>query len=435
MQQTEQSAVLFEEARQLIPGGVDSPVRAFRSVGGVPRFIERGSGAHIWDVDGNRYVDYVLSWGPLVLGHAPAEVVSALRQQATLGTSFGAPTRLEVELARLVTETVPAVEQVRFVNSGTEATMSALRLARAFTQRDKFIKMSGHYHGHGDLLLVQAGSGVATLGLPDSPGVPASTTAGTLTAPFNDLAAIEGLFQKFPGQIAAIIVEPVSGNMGVVPPRPGYLEGLRSLTEQHGALLILDEVMTGFRVARGGAQELYGIRPDLTTLGKVIGGGLPVGAYGGRGDIMRLVAPEGPVYQAGTLSGNPLAMTAGLATLHTWLAPGIFERAAQAAVVLEAGLQQAAKSAGIPLQTARAGTMLGFFFNDAPVVDYESAKRSDTDRYAKFFHAALEEGVYFAPSQFEAAFLSTAHTPDIIETTLAALRRVFRDLATRSERS
>jgi glutamate-1-semialdehyde 2,1-aminomutase len=425
----ERSKTLFEEAQRLIPGGVNSPVRAFRGVGGTPVFIARAKGPYLWDVDGNRYTDFVMSWGPLVLGHAPEAVVKALQAQAELGTSYGAPTELETRLARKVTELMPSVEMLRFVNSGTEATMSALRLARAFTKRDKIVKFSGHYHGHGDMLLVQAGSGVATLGLPDSPGVPRGTAQDTLTLPFNDLGAVEELFARFPEEIAAVILEPVAGNMGLVRPRAGYLEGLRRLTREYGALLIFDEVMTGFRVALGGAQAHYGVEPDLTTLGKVIGGGLPVGAYGGRREIMQWVAPAGPMYQAGTLSGNPLAMAAGLATLEEWSRPGVFEAAAQATRTLIEGIAALARQAGIPLQTDQAGTMFGFFFTEEPVRDYASAKTSDVQRYAKFFHAALERGVYLAPSQFEAGFTSAAHTREVVAQALEGLEGAFRSIA------
>ncbi|MEP7288310.1 MAG: glutamate-1-semialdehyde 2,1-aminomutase [Chloroflexota bacterium] len=423
------SKELFAAAQKVIPGGVNSPVRAFRGVGGDPLFIDRAEGPYIWDVDGNRYIDYVLSWGPMVLGHAPKVVVEAIREQAGHGTSFGAPTGLETQLAELIISLIPSLEMVRFVNSGTEATMSALRLARAYTQRSKILKFAGHYHGHSDMLLVQAGSGVATLGLPDSPGVPQGATQDTLTLPFNDLAAVEALFAQFPDQIAAIILEPVVGNMGFVLPQPGYLEGLREITRQHSTLLIFDEVMTGFRVALGGAQARYNILPDLTTLGKVIGGGLPVGVYGGRADIMAMVAPSGPMYQAGTLSGNPLAMAAGLAALREWSQPGVFEKTEDATTDLVAGICKIAGEANIPVQAASAGTMFGFYFTDQKVVDYDSAKTSDTARYARCFHALLEKGIYLAPSQFEAGFVSAAHSPAIIGQTLSAFESALRGLS------
>ncbi len=416
----DRSKELYAAAQKVIPGGVNSPVRAFRGVGGNPLFIDHASGPYIWDVDGNRYIDYVLSWGPLVLGHAPEVVVEAIREQAGRGTSFGAPTGLETELAELIIKLVPSIEMVRFVNSGTEATMSALRLARAFTGRNKIVKFAGHYHGHSDMLLVQAGSGVATLGLPDSPGVPASATQETLTLSFNDLEAIELLFAQHPGEIAALILEPVVGNMGFVLPEPGYLQGLRDVTRHHGTLLIFDEVMTGFRVALGGAQARYNIHPDLTTLGKVIGGGLPVGAYGGRADIMQMVAPAGPMYQAGTLSGNPLAMTAGIVTLREWSKPGVFERTEAETSGLVAGIAKIMNEARIPVQAASAGTMFGVFFNDHKVKDYDSARTSDTARFGKVFHALLERGVYVAPSQFEAGFVSAAHSDEVISQTLEA---------------
>lgn len=423
------SVQLFAEAQRLLPGGVDSPARAFKSVGGQPLFIDRGEGACMIDVDGHRYVDYVLSFGPLILGHAAPEVVRALGEVALKGTSFGAPSPLELELARLVQEFMPSLELVRFVNSGTEATMSVIRVARAFTGRDRIIKFEGNYHGHADMLLVQAGSGVATLGLPDSPGVPKSTVSNTIVLPYNDLEAVARCLEANRGQIAAIIVEPVAGNMGVVPPAEGYLEGLRSLTQNDGALLIFDEVMTGFRVHPGGAQALYGVAPDLTALGKVIGGGLPVGAYGGRRDIMELVAPSGPVYQAGTLSGNPLAMTAGIVTLRRLQEPGLWDGIARSTALIEEAIANAAREAGVNVTQTRVGTMFCTYFTDGEITDWASVKRSDTDRFGVYFRALLEEGVYLPPSQFESCFVSSAHGEAEIETTYRAAAAAFKEVA------
>jgi glutamate-1-semialdehyde 2,1-aminomutase len=424
----ERSKALLDAAKKVIPGGVNSPVRAFRAVGGVPPFIARGEGCYLWDEDGNHYIDYVLSWGPLILGHAHPAVVDALAKAAARGTSYGAPTALETELAELVVDMVPSVEMVRFVNSGTEATMSALRLARAYTGRHKIVKFEGSYHGHADMLLVQAGSGVATLGLPDSPGVSPGTAQDTLTVPYNDLAAAEALLQRFPQQIAAVILEPVAGNVGVIPPVEGFLPGLRALTKAHGALLIFDEVMTGFRVALGGAQALYGIDPDLTTLGKIIGGGLPVGAYAGKREIMEMVAPAGPMYQAGTLSGNPLAMTAGLVTLRELRKPGVFEAIVARTEQLCEGIGKVAAEAGVPVYQTQVGTMFCTFFTEGPVTDYASAKTSDTVAFGCFFQAMLKAGVYLAPSQFEAGFTSSAHTDEAIDATVEAARSAFRQV-------
>ncbi len=425
---TDKSTQLYQEALDLIPGGVDSPVRAFRAVGGNPLFIGRGEGPFLYDVDGNRYIDYVLSWGPLILGHAHPKVVAAVQRAAQHGTSYGAPSPLEVALARLVREFMPQIEMLRFVNSGTEATMSALRLARAFTGRHKIIKFEGCYHGHADFLLVQAGSGVATLGLPDSPGVTPGMAQDTLVARFNDLGSVAALFKQFPETIAAVIVEPVAGNMGVVPPAPDFLPGLRDLTQQHGSLLVFDEVMTGFRVHPGGAQALYAIRPDLTTLGKVIGGGLPVGAYGGRREIMEMVAPAGPVYQAGTLSGNPLAMSAGIATLKALRAdPGLWQALDARTAQLTEGIRGAAERAGVALACNQVGTMFSAFFTDSAVTDWPTAKASDTKQFGAFFRGMLERGIYLAPSQFEAGFLSATHLEDVIEETISTAQAVFQN--------
>jgi glutamate-1-semialdehyde 2,1-aminomutase len=419
---------LNDEAQHFLPGGVDSPVRAYKAVGGNPPFIQRGEGPYIFDADGNRYLDYVCSWGPLILGHAYPGVVRAIQKAAERGTSYGAPTELEVTLARMVTEAFPSIEMLRFVNSGTEADMSAIRLARAFTQRDKILKFEGCYHGHSDGLLAKSGSGIATLGIPDSAGVPASYTQNTLTVPYNNLQAVKDLFWLFPRDIAAIIVEPLAANMGVVAPADGFLAELRRLSSEHGALLIFDEVITGFRLAYGGAQELYGVKADLTCLGKIIGGGLPVGAYGGREEIMQLMAPLGPVYQAGTLSGNPLAMTAGIETLKVLRQPGFYARLEERAAQLAEGILKATQKTKIKTWTARAGSLMTTFFCDAPVVDYASAKRSDTALFNRFFHGILEEGIYWPPSQFEAAFVSTAHSAENIEETVDKMGRVLRSL-------
>jgi glutamate-1-semialdehyde 2,1-aminomutase len=412
------SEQLFATAQSLIPGGVNSPVRAFRGVGGTPRFIQSARGATITDVDGRTYIDYVGSWGPMILGHADEEVVAAVQEVAAKGTSFGAPSQLEVDLAQEVIDAVPSVEMVRMVSSGTEATMSAIRLARGVTGRTKLVKFEGCYHGHADSLLVKAGSGVATLGLPDSPGVPTALAENTLTLPFNNVTALEEVFAQHP-DIAAVIIEPVVGNMGCVPPRDGYLQAVRKITQEHGALLIFDEVMTGFRLARGGAQERYGITPDITTLGKVIGGGLPVGAYGGNRDIMNHIAPAGPVYQAGTLSGNPLSMTAGLVTLRRLRDKTVYDGLEAASKKLCDGLA----SLDLGTTTNRVGSMWTSFFTNEPVVDWESANKCNREMYGRFFHAMLDEGIYLAPSQFEAAFVSLAHTDAVIEETLSAARK------------
>ncbi len=421
------SEQLFATALDLIPGGVNSPVRAFRGVGGIPLFIKSARGATITDVDGHTYIDYVGSWGPMILGHADEEIVAALQEVAAEGTSFGAPNELEVKLAREIIDAVPSIEMVRMVSSGTEATMSAIRLARGVTGRTKLVKFEGCYHGHADSLLVKAGSGVATLGLPDSPGVPTSLAENTITLPFNNPAALGQVFAEH-ADIAAVIIEPVAGNMGCVPPKPGYLETVRKLTNAHGSLLIFDEVMTGFRIARGGAQERYGVTPDITTLGKIIGGGLPVGAYGGSRELMNNIAPAGPIYQAGTLSGNPLSMTAGLVTLHRLRDKSVYERLESSSRQLVEGLASAAHDAGVTSVTNRVGSMWTEFFTDAPVFDWDSANRCDRQLYGKFFHAMLSEGVYLAPSQFEAAFVSIAHTDEIIHQTVKAARKAFQEI-------
>ncbi len=422
------SESLFAKARQAIPGGVNSPVRACRSVGMDPLFIQRAEGSRVFDADGNAFIDYVGSWGPMILGHRHPDVVSAIENVLTRGTSFGAPTDLEVKLAEMVIEAVPSVEMVRMVNSGTEATMSAVRLARGVTGRDLVIKFDGCYHGHGDTFLVQAGSGVATLGIPGSPGVPEACVKNTLSLPYNDSKRLNEVLSEKGEAVAAVIVEPVAGNMGLVPPASGFLETLRELTEKHGAVLIFDEVMTGFRVAYGGAQALYGITPDLTCMGKVIGGGLPVGAYGGKSDIMNNIAPEGPVYQAGTLSGNPVAMAAGIATLKCLQEPGFYDALEDRSAVLADGLKEAADRAGVPVVTKRVGSMLGLFFTDQPVSDFAEAQKSDIDRFAKYFRGMLEQGVYLAPSQYEAGFVSSAHSKADIDETIQAASKVLGSL-------
>jgi glutamate-1-semialdehyde 2,1-aminomutase len=422
---TQDSESLFGAAQRVMPGGVNSPVRAFRGVGGTPFFVARAEGARLVDVDGRSYLDFLGSWGPLILGHAAPAVVEAVVEAAQRGTSYGAPTAGEVEMAEVISAAVPSMEMVRLVSSGTEAAMSAIRLARGATGRDVIVKFDGGYHGHADSLLVKAGSGGATFGVPDSLGVPAALAALTLTAPFNDLEAVRRLFSARGGEIAAVIVEPVSGNMGVVPPAPGFLAGLRELCRTHGALLIFDEVITGFRVARGGAQARYGVRPDLTCLGKIIGGGLPVGAYGGSRALMERVAPLGGVYQAGTLSGNPLAVAAGLATIRALEDPAVYDRLERLGRMLERGIAEAAAGAGVPLTVNRVGSMLTAFFTEGPVTDFASAKRADTVRYARFFHAMLEQGVFLAASQFEAAFVSLAHTERDLEEAVLACRRAL----------
>jgi len=415
------SEKLFAAASRILPGGVDSPVRAFKSVGGTPLFITRARGAQIEDADGNSYIDYVMSWGPLIHGHAPKGLLKALIQAAARGTSFGAPTELETRLAQRVATLMPSMERVRFVSSGTEAAMSAVRVARAATKRDRIVKFEGCYHGHADSFLVQAGSGALTLGVPTSPGVPAAVAADTLLARYNDLASVEALLDRHPQQVAAIFVEPIAGNMGVVPPRDGFLQGLRDLCDRHGALLVFDEVISGFRAAAGGAQQLFRVKPDLTCLGKIIGGGLPVGAYGGRADVMSLVAPAGPVYQAGTLSGNPLAMTAGLWSLSE-LSPKLYRHLSKLGAQLAGGLADAAREAGVPLQVNAFGSLVTPFFTSEPVRDFQSAIKADAAMYGKFFREMLDRGVYPPPSQFEAWFLSGAHTEADVAKTIKAAR-------------
>jgi glutamate-1-semialdehyde 2,1-aminomutase len=428
-----QSHDAFARANRVIPGGVNSPARAFGAVGGEPPFIARAEGAYLYDIDGNRYIDYVGAWGPMILGHAHPVVQSAVSEALAQGSSFGAPTLREIEIAEAVVAALPSVEKVRFVSSGTEATMSAVRLARGVTGRSKIIKMTGHYHGHVDALLVQAGSGATTLGVPNSPGVTPGATADTILCPFNDASAVAEAFARYPGQIAAVLLEPVAGNMGLVPPRPGYLEQLRELTERAGALLIFDEVMTGFRVAFGGAQSLYGIKPDITALGKIIGGGLPAAAYGASAALMDHIAPVGPIYQAGTLSGNPLAMAAGLTTLRLLRDDPPYDRLESLSARLAEGLHRAAVDAKVPHVLQRVGSMLTLFFHPGPVTNYEEAKRSDTGRFARFFWAMLARGVYLPCSQFEAAFVSAAHTEDDIDQTIQAAAEALRAEPARAE--
>ena len=425
---TAKSDDLFKRAQQLIPGGVNSPVRAFRAMGRAPLFIREAAGAHLTDVDGNSYIDYVGSWGPMILGHAHPVVIEAIRKAVSRGTSYGAPTESEIELAGEITSAFPSLERVRLTSSGTEAAMSAIRLARGFTGRDRIVKFEGCYHGHSDSLLVKAGSGLATFGTPDSAGVPADFARNTIVVPYNDAGALNEIFEEQGSEIACVIIEPVAGNMGCVPPGPGYLEAVREVTSRHGALLIFDEVITGFRLAYGGAQQLFGVKADLTCLGKIIGGGLPVGAFGGRADVMDRIAPLGPVYQAGTLSGNPLAVTAGLAMLKLLRDSKPYEELERRSAKLERGLRAAASEAGIASTVNRVGSMLTAFFTEGPVTDWPSAKKCDTDRYGRFFRAMLEQGVYLAPSQFECAFVSFAHTEELIERTIETVRSALRTI-------
>ncbi len=429
MNELKRSQELFQEAQRYLPGGVNSPVRAFKAVGGIPPFMVMGQGSKIYDVDGNEFIDFVCSWGPLILGHSHPQVVAALKRVVERGTSFGAPTELETTLAKMICVAMPSIEMIRFVNSGTEATMTALRLARAFTGRDKVMKFAGGYHGHADGLLTKAGSGLATLGIPDSPGVPLSYAQNTLIAPYNDAGAVEQLFQCYPKEIAAVIVEPVAANMGVVPPQPGFLASLRKLTDEFGALLIFDEVITGFRVAYGGAQALYGVIPDLTCLGKIIGGGLPIGAYGGRREIMEMMAPLGTVYQAGTLSGNPLVMTAGIETLKVLSQPGIYSELEARSSILEEGVVEVAAETNVTVHVARVASLLTVFFTSKPVVDYESVTQADTTLFGRFFHWLLSQGIYWPPSQFEAAFVSLSHSDEDIQLTTRAIEKVLSSLA------
>lgn len=421
----ERSKQLFETARNIIPGGVNSPARAWGGVGGDPVFLSKGAGSRVWDADGNEYIDYICSWGPLILGHAHPEVISAIRDAAENGTSFGAPTEAENRLAQMVVDAVPSMEMVRFVSSGTEATMSALRLARAFKKRDRIIKFVGGYHGHSDALLVAAGSGAATHSVPDSAGVTASFAQDTLVANYNDLESIKAHFRNFPDSIACVIIEPIAGNMGIVPPQPGFLEGLRQLTNQYGALLIFDEVISGFRASYGGAQELYGVTPDITCLGKIIGGGMPVGAYGGRRDIMQVVSPLGPMYQAGTLSGNPVAMAAGAKTLELLKGEGVYQGLETKATRLADGIKRVFAEAEVPLTINRVGSMMTLFFNSGTVTGWDSVSKSDRAGFAKFFHRLMDEGVYIPPSAFEAMFVSTAHTDQDIAATIEAAREAL----------
>lgn len=423
---SQRSKILFSRAQRLIPGGVNSPVRAFRSVGGNPRFIRSGKGSRVTDADGVSYIDYLSSWGPLILGHCPAKVQSALRGQIELGTSFGASTENEVVIAEMITKAIPSIEMVRLVNSGTEATMSAIRLARAFTGRNKIIKFDGCYHGHVDSMLVKAGSGIATLGLPDSPGIQSQECSSTISIPYNDCDMVQHVLDLNRAEVAAVIIEPVAGNMGTVIPSKGFLQRLRKLTREHGALLIFDEVITGFRLSYGGAQELLKIKPDLTCFGKIIGGGLPVGAYGGHREIMKWVAPEGPVYQAGTLSGNPLAVAAGIATLTVLKQAGCYRKLENMTAELVSGLQKAAEQAGVPTQINHIGSMFTVFFTASPVTNFQTAKASDTARYSRFFHSMLEQGVYFPPSQFETCFVSLAHTKSDVRATVQAAKEAFK---------